>query len=504
MASDPVDISFADMDHVPGSISETPLLGSSEFNEQEDIGELEESRIIEPELADGDDEEAQVGDGGPDSPSAAALVPDAVGEMVAAPAGSRKYAHEEPHMESWKRHKKHFFVLTSAGKPVYSRYGDESLLAGFMGVLQAIISFIDDDDDTMRGIISGGHQVAFLIRGPLYFVVVARTSEPTQQLMLQLSYFHHQILSVLTASVNKILGRRAQFDIRNLLGGTEKFLDSLASWMDHDPSFILSSIHCLRLPAPVRSAIGSIMYSARVPDLLFSILIAKHQLVNLVRPKKHILHPSDLHIIFNFVNACTAFRTSETWTPLCLPKFNDAGFLHTYLNFIAPDVCLVLISTKADQFYQLSQVKNAVVQRFEQAGVFQELSTALENQFYHIHQIGIRGLVHFVYKSIRTSQITCPLLEAPYVDRHERKRLFRLYQRIHRRVLPKGSKPHSVYYLVSETETVIIWTSSGFILYATFGPLTSLKDVITGCNNLIRWIKQEETTIFVIDSPMFN
>ena len=51
--------------------------------------------------------------------------------------------------------------------------------------------------------------------------------------------------------------------------GTEKFLDSLATWMDHDPALIMSAIHCLRLPAPVRSVIGSIMYSARVPDLLY-------------------------------------------------------------------------------------------------------------------------------------------------------------------------------------------------------------------------------------------
>jgi vacuolar fusion protein MON1 len=60
------------------------------------------------------------------------------------------FSPSEPHHENWPKHKKHVFILSSAGKPIYSRYGDESSLAGFVGVLQAIVSFIADDDDTIR------------------------------------------------------------------------------------------------------------------------------------------------------------------------------------------------------------------------------------------------------------------------------------------------------------------------------------------------------------------
>ena len=64
----------------------------------------------------------------------------------------------------------------------------------------------------------------------------------------------------------------------------------------------------------------------------------------------------------NFVNGSTAFRASESWTPVCLPKFNDSGFLHSYVCFIAPDVCLLLISTKQDVFYEFSNCKNLIMQ----------------------------------------------------------------------------------------------------------------------------------------------
>ncbi|KAJ6835746.1 hypothetical protein M6B38_330830 [Iris pallida] len=44
----------------------------------------------------------------------------------------------------WRKRKKHFFVLSHSGKPIYSRYGDEHKLAGFSATLQAIISFVEN------------------------------------------------------------------------------------------------------------------------------------------------------------------------------------------------------------------------------------------------------------------------------------------------------------------------------------------------------------------------
>ena len=225
---------------------------------------------------------------------------------------------------------------------------------------------------------AGDVDIVFLVKGPIYLVCVARTGEPVSQLLDQLQYMHSQIISVLTAGVNRIFSKRAQFDIRNLLAGTDKFLDSLMSWMDHDYSVVLNATHCLRLDSQTRNLIGSIMHSVKNPNLMyerlpsssqgteplgrFSILIARRQLVNLVRPRKHTLHPADLHLILNFVNSSTAFRTSEVWTPICLPNFDDSGFLHAHVCFIATDICLVLVAAHQEHFYQMADCRNAVVQ----------------------------------------------------------------------------------------------------------------------------------------------
>ena len=62
----------------------------------------------------------------------------------------KRYDEEGPDSASWALHRKHIFVLSSAGKPIFSRFGDESLLAPLAGVLQALISFVSESGDTIR------------------------------------------------------------------------------------------------------------------------------------------------------------------------------------------------------------------------------------------------------------------------------------------------------------------------------------------------------------------
>ena len=64
--------------------------------------------------------------------------------------------------------------------------------------------------------------------------------------------------------------------------------------------------------------------SISIPCLaLFALLISGSQLICLVRMKKYTLHPMDLHLIFNLVNSSDSFKNSESWSPICLPKFDS-------------------------------------------------------------------------------------------------------------------------------------------------------------------------------------
>lgn len=62
---------------------------------------------------------------------------------------------EDVTAESWRQHRKHVFVLSEAGKPIYSRYGSEEALSSTMGVMMALVSFVQSGDNIIRSVYSG-------------------------------------------------------------------------------------------------------------------------------------------------------------------------------------------------------------------------------------------------------------------------------------------------------------------------------------------------------------
>lgn len=47
------------------------------------------------------------------------------------------------------------FVLSEAGKPIYSRYGSVEALSATMGVMTALVSFVQSAGDAIRAIYAG-------------------------------------------------------------------------------------------------------------------------------------------------------------------------------------------------------------------------------------------------------------------------------------------------------------------------------------------------------------
>ena len=62
-----------------------------------------------------------------------------------------------------------------------------------MGVMQALVSFVQDAKDNIRSIIAGQHKFVFLVRDHLILVGVTRGMDSTQQMLLQLMYVYNQV-----------------------------------------------------------------------------------------------------------------------------------------------------------------------------------------------------------------------------------------------------------------------------------------------------------------------
>lgn len=73
-----------------------------------------------------------------------------------------------------------YYVLTNAGKPVFSSQDDssEDTITNLMGVASALISIFAEEDDKLRSIVRGRQRIAFVLKAPLYLFCVSDWGEP--------------------------------------------------------------------------------------------------------------------------------------------------------------------------------------------------------------------------------------------------------------------------------------------------------------------------------------
>jgi hypothetical protein len=323
---------------------------------------------------------------------------------------------EEQLLAQWKAKKKHFLILSSAGKPIYNRHGDDNLISGYIGVVQTIISFFEGARDQLKGFTAGGSRFVVMSQGPLYLVVISRLGESDSQLRVQLEALYMQILSTLTLpTLTHLFSNRPSTDLRRPLQGTEPLLSALADTFTRgSSSSLLSALECLKLRKSHRQVINNAMLQTRCDNLLYGLIVAGGRLVSVIRPRRHSLHPSDLQLIFNMLFEADGIKAGggENWIPLCLPGFNRNGYLYMYVSFVnsedheaaaahggpepsgaKDDVAILLISAKKDSFYELRKMRDALIEvrtpthRLLMAYLTSQIGTSSQWQF-AAHKIG--------------------------------------------------------------------------------------------------------------------
>ena len=212
---------------------------------------------------------------------------------------SRSRPDESDSHPSWLRRRRHLLILSDAGKPLWSRYGDEGALAGFTAALSAIVSFVGDDGDALRSVGSLGrgrtagdkaggrpHEMTVLRRGPIILVAVTSTGESPAALRRQLHLLHAQLLALLTRAVERALEKSSKFDARERLlgGGTESLFGTLAHSFTWDPGTWTRAWLPLPLPTSwremcvnaLRDALVRVMGGVGEGALIGALITARH------------------------------------------------------------------------------------------------------------------------------------------------------------------------------------------------------------------------------------
>ncbi|KAK1271239.1 hypothetical protein QJS04_geneDACA022816 [Acorus gramineus] len=428
---------------------------------------------------------------------------------------------------SWRKRKKHFFVLSNSGKPIYSRYGDEHKLAGFSATLQAIISFVENSGDRIKFVRAGKHQVVFLVKGPIYLVCISCTEEPYEALRGQLELIYGQMLLILTKSVNRCFEKNPKYDMTSLLGGTEAVFSSLIHSFSWNPATFLHAYTCLPLAYSTRQAAGAILQDVADSGVLFAILMCKHKVVSLVGAQKASLHPDDMLLLANFVLSSESFRTSESFSPICLPKYNPMAFLYAYVHYFDDDMYLILLTTSSDSFYHLKDCRIRVEKVLLKSNVLSEVQRSMLDGGLHVEELpvdssvssgtlsphlgpppvgigGPAGLWHFIYRSIYLDQYVSSEFSSPINSSRQQKRLYRAYQKLYASMHDRDTGAHKTQFRKDENYVLLCWITQDFELYAAFDPLADKASAIKICNRVCQWIRDLENEIFLLGASPFS
>lgn len=90
------------------------------------------------------------------------------------------------HDSEWINQKCHVFILSTAGKPIYSLHGSEEKLNTLSGLLQALVSIVQAGDDSIKSITAMNTKFVFLVKSPLILVGVNKSKRSEQQILNQL------------------------------------------------------------------------------------------------------------------------------------------------------------------------------------------------------------------------------------------------------------------------------------------------------------------------------
>ena len=423
-------------------------------------------------------------------------------------------------MQQWKSKRKHFLILSAAGKPIFNRHGSDNLISGYIGITQTIISFFESSNDQLKSFSAGKSRFVALTRGPLYLVAISKLGESDSQLRVQLDSLYMQILSTLTLpTLENLFSKRPSTDLRRPLQGTESLLAALAdSFTRGSPSTLLSALECLKLRKRDREAINNGMLQTKCKDLLYGLIVAGGRLVSVIRPRSHSLHPGDLQLIFNMLFEAGSVKASEgeSWIPMCLPGFNKNGYLYMYVRFLSifeenegeevnkstdtteNRIAILLISVNREGFYELQKMATEVIHYLKKIDKLDTIKTAITQGRLTTTDI-VPGTVlqHFLYKSRGNLQYVMPSYKPSFITLLEKRRLLSVYHALHAGVHAKAGHL-KVYHCISREYVALAWITPMFELYCIADGSVERNALAQAANKIIEYIRSQEERVFII------
>ncbi|EAR95565.1 trafficking protein MON1 (macronuclear) [Tetrahymena thermophila SB210] len=444
----------------------------------------------------------------------------------------------------YNKHKRHVYIMTKAGRPVYVRYGDEIESSSFIATMGAIfekfhIYFSSDKSNSKwQKMIIKNKEIHFLYRKQLVYICVTALPQKGSNLLennsnktayqqvnastlfkpqgeqqivqytdfqigKMLDFLNIQMISIMTDAVNQKLEQRSNYDPLQNLGDRNQLIGISIKNGLNSPSILFSSYMALPLQSAHRKLIHSALgEGVKETGVVVACLMTPNYIIDLFIQKGYDFNVHDILLIQNLLQQMNSLRNSENWIPLCLPGFSCEGFIYLYVSYIQGDVALVMISTQNEDFFKCKDASSQISQKLIQQNILQNIFQSI-SQMPYSHKIQSNQnssiIKHFIIIQQESNQYTQP----SFVPFGKQPTLFKhylsSYSNLYAKFIAAEKNLKNEYLSVSrdQQEYTGIYSNSDYIILFTLDKFISIPEINSQLNLLIKWIKVEEQVKFI-------
>ena len=354
----------------------------------------------------------------------------------------RTKSNKSMKLEQFYEQKRHYFIMTEGGTPIYSRYGDEiqncSLLATFSAIITKFTIFNNEKNsqEKLNYICNDNSIIAFLKKGKIVFIALSNKTDSLSFLYSQLELLYQQLLSIVTSERMPILEEKPS-SCSTVLSGINESMEQMIEYSSNTLVGLLSSYQVL--PIENRQRLNNICHKylknaliccLMTPDAKQIISLSKSNIIN--------LSFNDIILIQCLIMSSDSLRSGESWVPICLPGISSEGFLQLYCNFVTTDKFGIIFVTESQEqkyFNDFVNLSRKIYNEIEEQKYLKNIENSLKkNEIKKVISAKneVSKIKDFIEGTIGVKEV---------IDKKEKEKNIRI--QIHKNIIPKKV---SIYY----------------------------------------------------------
>ncbi|CAK86243.1 unnamed protein product (macronuclear) [Paramecium tetraurelia] len=420
------------------------------------------------------------------------------------------YSEISPDIPEFFTHKRHVFIMTNTGRPIYVRYGNEIKSSIFLATINAIFQkfllffFEDKEKQTLFRISHDKCNIYILQRNQITYICTTNSLQDSEFIIYQmLDFLNTQLISIVTDQANVHLTQKPNYDLAFSVGGSRNLLTLAVKNGLYSPCIAFNSICTLPMAVSLRQFIHNNLKEIKLPNIIASLLLTETFVIDIWRQKNMEFKTSDILIIQSMIQGQGQLKKGENWIPICLPGLSAMGFVYAYINFFEKPIGIVMISddNSLDMFEQCKEAAQVLIQKFNSNNLQQTLLSNLQNNPNTPKCLDkYTQIKHFIVKH-NSGQVYLPVFQAFGVNNKTFKFYMQQYGELYKDFMISQSLGNS-----DAKQNYFVWDSKGFgitqyhdvVILFCFNELIEFQQMVQNVHILQRMFRTEELGYYFV------